>query len=70
VLIQDDAKAARAPWRRVADQLRPKLPKLAIFLDDAEQDVLAYITFPTTHRDQVPADYQPRNSQSTSRDQT
>ena len=26
---QDDADAARAQWRRVADQLRPKLPKLA-----------------------------------------
>jgi putative transposase len=29
---QDDAEAARAQWRRVADQLRPKLPKLANFL--------------------------------------
>jgi putative transposase len=28
---QDDAEAARAQWRRVADQLRPKLPKLAAF---------------------------------------
>jgi transposase-like protein len=26
---QDDAEAARLQWRRVADQLRPKLPKLA-----------------------------------------
>jgi transposase-like protein len=47
---QDDAEAARAQWRRVADQLRPKLPKLASFLDDAEQDVLAYMTFPAVHR--------------------
>jgi putative transposase len=39
---QDDAEAARAQWRRVADQLRPKLSKLAAFLDDAEADVLAY----------------------------
>ena len=31
---QDDADAARTQWRRVADQLRPKLPKLAAFLDD------------------------------------
>jgi hypothetical protein len=29
---QDDAEAARAQWRKVADQLRPKLPKLAAFL--------------------------------------
>jgi transposase-like protein len=47
---QDDAQAARAQWRRVADQLRPKLPKLAAFLDEAEADVLAYMTFPAQHR--------------------
>jgi putative transposase len=47
---QDDAEAARAQWRRVADQLRPKLPKLAAFLDEAEADVLAYMTFPAQHR--------------------
>ena len=47
---QDDADAARAQWRRVADQLRPKLPKLAAFLDAAETDVLAYMTFPSAHR--------------------
>jgi putative transposase len=47
---QDDADAARTQWRRVADQLRPKLPKLAAFLDEAEADVLAYMTFPAAHR--------------------
>ena len=35
---------------RVADQLRPKLPKLAAFMDEAEPDVLAYMTFPHRHR--------------------
>jgi transposase-like protein len=47
---QDDAISARDQWRRVADQLRPKLPKLAGFLDAAETDVLAYMTFPPAHR--------------------
>src|SRR5665213_424452 len=47
---QDDADVARAQWRKVADQLRPKLPKLAGFLDEAETDVLAYMTFPPQHR--------------------
>jgi len=47
---QDDAEGARAQWRRIADQLRPKLPKLAAFLDEAETDVLAYMTFPGQHR--------------------
>ena len=47
---QDDATAARAQWRKIADQLRPKLPKLAAFLDEGEADVLAYMTFPAQHR--------------------
>jgi transposase-like protein len=47
---QNDAEAARTQWRRVADQLRAKLPKLAAFLDEAEADVLAYMTFPAPHR--------------------
>ena len=47
---QDDAGAARTQWRKVADQLRPKLPKLAALMDDAEPDVLAYMSFPATHR--------------------
>lgn len=50
VFAQDDAEAARAQWRRIADQLRPKLPKLAAFLDEAETDVLAYMSFPPQHR--------------------
>src|SRR6185312_12358014 len=47
---QDDAEAAKAQWRKVADQLRGKLPKLAAFLDEAEIDVLAYMSFPAAHR--------------------
>ena len=47
---QDDADAATQQWRKVADQLRPKLPKLAGLLDGAETDVLAYMTFPAAHR--------------------
>ena len=47
---QDDAKAARAQWRQVADQLRPKVPRLAAMMDHAETDVLAYMGFPSAHR--------------------
>ncbi|CAN2536085.1 IS256+family+transposase+ISAli6 [Methylocapsa aurea] len=46
---QDDADAAKMQWRKVADQLRPTLPKLAVLMDEAEQDVLAYMTFPKDH---------------------
>ena len=47
---QNDAEAASQQWRRVADQLRPKVPKLAKLMDEAEPDVLAYMTFPAPHR--------------------
>jgi putative transposase len=47
---QDDAEAAKAQWRRVADPLRHQVPKLATLMDEAEADVLAYMTFPAVHR--------------------
>ena len=47
---QDDEAAAKAQWRQVADQLRPRVPKLAGFMDQAETDVLAYMSFPKEHR--------------------
>ncbi len=50
---QNDAASARAQWRQVADQLRSKVPKLATLLDEAEDDVLAYMTFPREHRAKI-----------------
>src|SRR5579859_1044573 len=47
---QDDAEKAKTQWRNVADQLRPKVPKLAGLMDEAESDVLAYMSFPPAHR--------------------
>ena len=47
---QDDAQAARKQWRDVADQARPRLPKLATLMGEAEADVLAYMGFPVQHR--------------------
>jgi putative transposase len=60
---QDDAKQAKAQWRHVAQrfwpqaaktpyQLRPKVPKRAALMDEAEAeaDVLAYMSFPAQHR--------------------
>jgi putative transposase len=48
--LQPDAEAAQQTWRHVADQLRPRWPKLAALMDDSEPDVLAYLTFPGQHR--------------------
>ncbi len=41
--------ATSAQWRNGADQIRPKVPKLATLVDSAEQDVLAYMTFSKAH---------------------
>src|SRR5579863_1148841 len=43
-------QAAHQTWRHVADQLRPRWPKLAALMDDSEHDVLAYMAFPSQHR--------------------
>ncbi len=50
---QDDEVAAKAQWRQVADQLRPRVPKLSTFMDEAEADVLAYMSFPKDHRTKI-----------------
>jgi transposase-like protein len=47
---QNTPEAARTQWRLVADQLRPKVPKLATLMDEAEADVLAFMDFPAQHR--------------------
>src|SRR5690606_10148542 len=46
---QDTSEAASTQWRNVADQIRPKVPKLASLMDSAEQDVLTYMTSPMHH---------------------
>lgn len=50
---QDTAEAAKAQWRQVADQIRAKAPKLAALMDEAETDMLAYMTFPKEHRAKI-----------------
>ena len=48
--LQPDQGSARQTWRHVADQLRPRWPKLGKLMDDSEEDVLAYMAFPAQHR--------------------
>jgi putative transposase len=48
--LQADAEAAHQTWRHVADQLRPRWPKLSALMDESEHDVLAYMNFPAQHR--------------------
>ena len=58
---QDAAEAARKQWREVADQARPRVPKLSRLMDDAETDVLATMGFPAQHRAKLHSK-QPRRS--------
>lgn len=45
-----DQKGAQEVRRHVADQLRPRWPKLAALIDESEADVLACMAFPAQHR--------------------
>jgi len=50
---QESFETASAQWRAVADQLRAKFPKLADLMEEAEADVLAFMSFPKAHRAQI-----------------
>lgn len=49
IFAQDTKAAAKTQWRKVTEQMRPSLPKLAAFMDEAEEDVLAYMDFAPAH---------------------
>src|SRR5438874_1726435 len=51
--LQPHRAQASRMLRHVADQLRPKWPKLAVFIDDSETDVLSYLDFPEQHRNKL-----------------
>lgn len=50
---QETPEAAQAQWNAVTEQLRAKTPQLAEYLDDARDDVLAFMAFPKAHRTQI-----------------
>lgn len=49
VFVQENQAAAREQWRKVADQLRERFPRLSRLMDEAEHDVLAYMGFHPDH---------------------
>ena len=53
IFAQDGEEAAREQWRTVADQLRDRFPKIGKLMDEAEDDVLAHMTFPKEHRTKI-----------------
>ncbi len=53
VFVQPEAVSAKEQWRKVADSLRGRFPRVAQLMDDAEEDVLAYLGFPSEHWRQI-----------------
>ena len=47
--LQPDAPATRTQWAVVTDAHRERFPRLATLMDDAREDVLAYLDFPADH---------------------
>lgn len=53
VFAQPDPTAAQKQWHRVIDSFRPRFPRLAQLMDGAEEEVLAYLAFPSQHRRRI-----------------
>jgi len=53
VFAQPDALAARHTWRTVADSFRARFARVAQLMDEAEDEVLAYLSFPHEHWHQI-----------------
>jgi putative transposase len=53
VFVQPSQDKARELWRAIAASAHNSLPKLAQAMNDAEDDVLAYMTFPAAHRQKL-----------------
>ncbi len=53
IFAEPDPAQARAQWRHVADGFRDRFARLATLMDDAEDDVLAYLGFPPEHWRQI-----------------
>ena len=51
--LQPDRPQASAMLRHLTDQFRQEWPKLAVFIDDSETEVLSYLDFPEPHRSKL-----------------
>jgi transposase-like protein len=51
--VQENYEVAAAQWRQVADFLRARFEKLAELMDETEQDLRAFMTFPKDHRTKI-----------------
>jgi transposase-like protein len=49
IFSQPSRRDADLQWQQVSDQMRKRWPQAAALMDDAQQDVLAYMAFPVEH---------------------
>ncbi len=49
IFAQPDMENAHTQLGKVADSLRPRFPTVSRLLEDAEQDILSYMAFPSQH---------------------
>lgn len=53
VFVQPDATSAREQWERVTESFRGRFDRVAALMDEANEDVLAYLGFPQAHWKQI-----------------
>ena len=51
--VQENRQEAGRQWRDAADHLRARFPRLGALMDEAEDDVLAFMSFPKEHWSQI-----------------
>ena len=49
IFAQPGADTVAATWDQVRDQLGDRFPKIAVLMDDAKPEVLAFTVFPRAH---------------------
>ena len=49
IFAQPDADTVATTWDQVRDQLGDRFPKIAVLMDDAKAEVLAFTSFPRAH---------------------
>lgn len=49
VFALPDASSTRQQWHWISDSFRERFPRVAKLMDEAEDDVLAHVTFPMEH---------------------
>ena len=49
IFAQNDQESAREQLRHVVDELKNRFPKAMKILEEAEEEILAYMAFPREH---------------------